>query len=110
MLVFAIMAGIYASNNRIRALAPEVVGLQPDIIVTSGTAATFALQRETRTVPIVFVALIDPVASGIVPQLNQPGGKHHRLCQQRIHAGRQVASAALGDRARPQAGRNHVQS
>jgi putative ABC transport system substrate-binding protein len=51
-----------------------LVGLQPDIILTSGTVATAALQRETRTIPIVFVSVGDPVASGIVPRLNQPGG------------------------------------
>ena len=41
--------------NRIPALAQELVGLRPDIIVTSGGAPTVAVQRETRTVPIVFV-------------------------------------------------------
>ena len=61
-------------TNRIRALAEELVGLRPDIILTGGTPATVALQRETRTIPIVFVGLTDPVASGIVPRLNQPGG------------------------------------
>src|SRR5262249_47180987 len=50
-------------NNRARALARELVGLQPDIIVTGGTPATVALQRETRTIPIVFVNVGDPVAS-----------------------------------------------
>jgi putative ABC transport system substrate-binding protein len=60
--------------NRTRALAHELVGLQPDIIVTSHTPETVAAQRETRTIPIVFVNLGDPVASGIVVQLNQPGG------------------------------------
>ena len=60
--------------NPIRALAQELVSLQPDIIVTSFTVATAALQRETRTIPIVFVGVGDPVASGIVPRLNQPGG------------------------------------
>jgi putative ABC transport system substrate-binding protein len=59
--------------NRIRALAEELVGLQPDIIATGGTPATVAVQRETRTIPIVFAAG-DPIASGIVPRLNQPGG------------------------------------
>jgi putative ABC transport system substrate-binding protein len=59
--------------NRIRALARELVGLQPDIIMTGGTPATVALQRETRTIPIVFGSMVDPVASGIVPGLNQPG-------------------------------------
>jgi putative tryptophan/tyrosine transport system substrate-binding protein len=60
--------------NRIRALAQELVDLQPDIILTHTTAATVAVQRETRTIPIVFANLADPVASGIVARLNQPGG------------------------------------
>jgi putative tryptophan/tyrosine transport system substrate-binding protein len=60
--------------NRIRALAHELVGLQPDIILTVGTPATVALQRETRTIPIVFASLTDPVASGIVARLDRPGG------------------------------------
>jgi putative ABC transport system substrate-binding protein len=61
-------------NSRIRALAQELVGLQPDIILANGTAATAALQRETRTIPIVFAGVSDPVASGLVVRLNQPGG------------------------------------
>jgi putative ABC transport system substrate-binding protein len=63
-----------ADINRIRALAQELVGLQPDIIVTALTPAIAALQRQTRTIPIVFFTVSDPVASGIVPGLNQPGG------------------------------------
>jgi putative tryptophan/tyrosine transport system substrate-binding protein len=61
-------------NNRIRALAQELVGLQPDIILAGGNAPTVALQRETRTIPIVFANVGDPVANGLVPKLNQPGG------------------------------------
>jgi len=61
-------------SNRIRALAHELVALQPDIILTGGTPATAAVQRETRTIPIVFVNVGDPVASGIVARLNPPGG------------------------------------
>jgi putative ABC transport system substrate-binding protein len=60
--------------NRIRALAQELVGLQPDIILTQATPTTAALQRETRTIPIVFATMNDPVASGIVAALNRPGG------------------------------------
>ena len=60
--------------NRIRALAQELVGLQPDIIVTNGTLATAALQRETRTIPIVFAGVTDPVAQRIIPRLDRPGG------------------------------------
>jgi putative ABC transport system substrate-binding protein len=63
-----------ADINRIRALAKELVGLQPDIILTHATPATIALQRETRTIPIVFATVGDPVASSIVARLNQPGG------------------------------------
>ena len=61
-------------TNRIRALAQELVGLQPDIILTGGTPATVALQRETRTIPIVFANVADPVASGIVARLDRPSG------------------------------------
>jgi putative ABC transport system substrate-binding protein len=51
--------------NRIGEFAHESVSLQPDIILTTSTPATVALQRETRTIPIVFVNVNDPVASGI---------------------------------------------
>jgi putative ABC transport system substrate-binding protein len=63
-----------ADTNRMRALAQELVGLQPDIIVTNTTPATVAVQRETRTIPIVFVNVGDPVASGIVARLDRPSG------------------------------------
>jgi putative ABC transport system substrate-binding protein len=61
-------------SNRIRALAQELVGLHPDIFLTGGAPTTAAVQRETRTIPIVFANAGDPVAGGIVPNLNQPGG------------------------------------
>jgi putative ABC transport system substrate-binding protein len=61
-------------TNRIQTLAQELGGLQPDIIVAIGLGATIALQRQTRTIPIVFANVGDPVAIGIVPRLNQPGG------------------------------------
>ena len=51
--------------NRIPVLARELVGLQPAIVVTGGTPVTATLQRETRTIPIVFAVVSDPVASGI---------------------------------------------
>jgi putative ABC transport system substrate-binding protein len=60
--------------NRIRALAQELVGLQPDIILTGSTPTTTAVQRETRTIPIVFAGVGEPVASGLVAALKQPGG------------------------------------
>jgi putative ABC transport system substrate-binding protein len=60
--------------NRIRALAQELVGLQPDLILANSSPATAALQRETRIIPIVFVMVGDPIASGFVAAINQPGG------------------------------------
>jgi putative tryptophan/tyrosine transport system substrate-binding protein len=60
--------------NLIRALAHELVGLQPDIILAAGTLATATLQREMRTIPIVFTNVGDPVASGLVARLDRPSG------------------------------------
>jgi putative ABC transport system substrate-binding protein len=60
--------------SRIRALTQGLVGLRPDILLANTTAATAALQRETSTVPIVFVGLSDPVASGVVLRLDRPSG------------------------------------
>jgi putative ABC transport system substrate-binding protein len=62
--------------NRIRALARQLVGLQPDIILVAGIPATVAVQRGTRTIPIVFAAVGDPVASGIVARLDRPSGNN----------------------------------
>jgi putative ABC transport system substrate-binding protein len=61
-------------TNRIRALAQELISLQPDIVLANAAPETVALQRETRTIPIVFVGVSDPVASGLVERLNRPSG------------------------------------
>src|SRR5215831_15565398 len=60
--------------NRIQALAKELVGLQPDIILAVTTSVAVAVQRETRTIPIVFAGVADPVDSGLVERLNRPAG------------------------------------
>src|SRR5260370_4240777 len=60
--------------NRTRTSAKELVALQPDVILAQGTPGTAALQRETRTIPIVFVIVADPVGPGFVAGLPQPGG------------------------------------
>jgi putative tryptophan/tyrosine transport system substrate-binding protein len=60
--------------NRTRGLARELVSLQPDVILSSSTPATAALQRETGTIPIVFATGGDPVAGGVVPRLDRPSG------------------------------------
>jgi putative ABC transport system substrate-binding protein len=60
--------------DRVRMYAKELVDLQPDVILVDSTTQTAALQRETRTIPIVFVTVSDPVGSGFVASLPQPGG------------------------------------
>jgi putative ABC transport system substrate-binding protein len=57
-----------------RMFAKELVDLQPDVILANATPVTAALQRETRTIPIVFVMVSDPVGSGFVAGLARPGG------------------------------------
>ena len=60
--------------NRTRTFAKELVALQPDVILAQGTPGTAALQRETRTIPVVFVIVADPVGPGFVAGLSRPGG------------------------------------
>jgi putative tryptophan/tyrosine transport system substrate-binding protein len=60
--------------SRTRTFAKELVALQPDVILAQGTPGTAALQRETSTLPIVFVIVADPVGPGFVASLPRPGG------------------------------------
>jgi len=60
--------------HRMQTLAKEIVKTQPAVILSSTTPVTAALQRETRTIPIVFVIVTDPVGSGYVAGLPHPGG------------------------------------
>ena len=62
------------SVERLPSFAKDLVDLQPDVILVTGTSGTAALQRETRTIPIVFVPVADPVGSGFVASLARPGG------------------------------------
>jgi putative tryptophan/tyrosine transport system substrate-binding protein len=55
-------------------LAKELVALQPDVILAQSPPVTSVLQRESRTVPIVFVSVSDPIGSGFVASLARPGG------------------------------------
>jgi putative ABC transport system substrate-binding protein len=60
--------------DRIRMLAKKLVDLQPDVILANSTPVTAVLQRETRTIPIVFVIASDPVGDRFVASLSRPGG------------------------------------
>src|SRR5215831_4220751 len=63
-----------SSADRVQALAKELIALQPDAILAQATPVVAALQRETRTLPIAFVAIADPIGSGFVANLPRPGG------------------------------------
>jgi len=62
------------SGNQLRKLAADLVQLRPNVIVTTGNAATLAAKLEAGTIPIVFAVADDPVRLGIVASFNQPGG------------------------------------
>jgi putative ABC transport system substrate-binding protein len=66
----------FAANNpdQYQALAKELVSLQPDVLLAYATPVAAAFQRESRTLPIVFVSVSDPVGSGLVTSLARPGG------------------------------------
>jgi len=60
--------------NRLRTSATELVALAPNVLLAGGSPAVPALQQATRTVPIVFANVIDPVGTGLVATLARPGG------------------------------------
>jgi putative tryptophan/tyrosine transport system substrate-binding protein len=66
----------WAGSNvdRLRMFAKELVDLQPDVILATSTPSTAALQQATRTIPIVFAGMSDPVGAGFVASLSRPGG------------------------------------
>jgi putative tryptophan/tyrosine transport system substrate-binding protein len=57
-----------------RTFATELVSLRPDVILSHGTPALIALLQTTRTIPVVFVSVIDPVGAGYVQSLARPAG------------------------------------
>jgi putative tryptophan/tyrosine transport system substrate-binding protein len=63
-----------ASADRLRTYAAELVGLAPDVILAATSASVAALQQASRSAPIVFANVIDPVGAGFVASLAQPGG------------------------------------
>src|SRR3954464_7180755 len=61
-------------SERAPALAAELVALKPDLLIGPNTQAAIALKSATATIPIVFVAVTDPVGIGLVQSLSRPGG------------------------------------
>ena len=60
--------------DRLHRYAAELVALMPEVILADGAISVSALQRATRSVPIIFVAVPDPVGAGFVKSLARPGG------------------------------------
>ena len=63
-----------SQNARYRRFADELVRLSPDVILAVGSVSVQSLQRQTQTIPIVFVSAIDPVGAGFVESMARPGG------------------------------------
>src|SRR3981081_1261090 len=59
--------------DRIRLYATELTSMRPDVIWTSGALPLLALKRATRTIPLIFTQVYDPVGSGFVASLTRPG-------------------------------------
>jgi putative ABC transport system substrate-binding protein len=73
-----------------RKYAAELVALAPDVIESTGTPAAAMLVQATRTVPIVFTVVVDPVAAGFVDSLARPGGNVTGFMKFRIRYGREM--------------------
>ena len=69
------------AGAQVQERAQELIALQPDVILAHTTPVTAALQRETRTIPIVFVNVSDPVGAGFIESLARPGGNLTGLLQ-----------------------------
>ena len=85
--------------NRYRRYAAELVGLAPDVMLVNGPAALAHLQQATRSVPIVFTSVIDPVGGGFIANLARPGGNVTGFMPYEFSLSREVAGATQGDRA-----------
>ena len=102
----------WADGNfeRLPELAAELVRLKVDVIVAAVTQASLAAKNATGTIPIVMVAVANPVDSGLVASLARPGGEYHwDLCHDR-RGRRQAIGAAQGNISENFARRCHVES
>ena len=90
----------WATADDIHRQAAELVALAPDVLVAgTGTATVASLLQATRTVPIVFVTVVDPVGAGFVARLGKAGGQRDWVHDLRIQHERKMAGVAQRDRA-----------
>jgi len=76
-----------ADNTNLQYIAAELVALAPDVVVVNGTSVLKAVQQTTKTIPIVFVNVIDPVGQGLVQSLDHPGGNVTGISNIESHTG-----------------------
>jgi putative tryptophan/tyrosine transport system substrate-binding protein len=86
--------------DRGRRYAAELVALAPDVILASGSSVLAPLLQATRTVPIVFTIVADPVGAGFVDSLAEPGGNATGFTPFELRPERKMAGAAQA-RSRP---------
>jgi len=96
--------------DRIRAFAKELVVMSPDIIVAYATRSVVALQRETHSIPIVFLSVTDPGWPRPCRESGTSGREYYGLCSIRDFVRRQVDGGPQTDSARSQDGHYHLQS
>ena len=96
--------------SRIGTFAKELVEPSPDIIVGYGTPVVVALQQQTRSIPIVFLSVTDPVGQRLVASLAHPGGNITGFAVFEISLGTKWMETSQADCARSQAGHHHLQS
>jgi ABC transporter substrate binding protein len=94
---------------KIESSAAELVGLSPDLIYAQGLPATRAVHQKTRTIPIVFAQVADPVGFSLVESRLAPRRKRNRLRGLGSVNRRQMDTAAAPDGAGDGAGRRHLQ-
>jgi hypothetical protein len=78
-------------------IAKEFVALQPDLIFTVSTPATAIMLQQTRTIPIMFVLVADPIGSGFVTNLSRPGRQRDWVHSYRGYVGREVGGSPQRD-------------
>ena len=89
-----------ANAADIRRHAAELAALAPDVILAPGAATVGPLLQATRTVPIVFPVVVDPVGAGFVDSLARPGGNATGFMNFEYSIEREMAGTAQADRAR----------
>jgi putative ABC transport system substrate-binding protein len=99
-----------SNADQFQPLARELIALQPDVVLTIGSVITAALARESRTIPIVFVLVSDPIGAGLVASQARPGRNVHRISASRGRYCRQMDRHAQGDRAAGRSRRHDRQS